>query len=381
MTPQNHPLPDLPLVDGCLMLDNSTLEKLACPRKMEYSWLRKREVSSNQAGRNFGSCLHLGWAYRYELLGTEEVKGQVKWCLHCKGKGFFSEEVNGVGVSKSACPTCHGAFSAPVNQQIEDVMARWMQESPGPDGDFRTFNHACLVMKAYCDNYKMEPFHILTAPKTGKPIVECAFMLPFAIYWKETGVICEWNGQSEPEKVVTSKGIPVYYTGKIDLGIENNDGIWSHDHKSAFQFGDSFIKQMGEDGGQRGYTWALGQIFGRPANGYIIDAVRIRKPLKRNEYSDIPPVDATDFQRLPFPMAPEEIESWRFDTLELIYTALHHYHRGYFPRHRWQCVSKYGPCDFIEVCSALPKFREHILGSSLFKESTWSPLNPTGEKE
>lgn len=334
--------PSLPLVDGCLLLDNSTIEKLRCPRELEYGWLRKRSLASSKAGRNFGSCMHIGWAERYQRVGTL-------------------------------------AMPADQVEHQHDAMNKWMQENPQPEGDFRTFDHACTVMAAYNRNYGTEPFRILNSPTNGKPIVERSFMLPFAIYWRETQVISEWNGSSDPATIITSKGIPIYYIGKIDLGIEDNDGIWSFDHKTAFQFGDQFITQMKEDGGQRGYAWALGQIFNRVPTGYKIDAVRVRRPTKKQEYSGVETVDATDFMRLPFPLAPEALEEWKADTLELIHKILAYHSRAYFPRHRWQCVGKYGPCDFIEVCGSMRQFREHVLNSSLFEESTWSPLNPSGK--
>lgn len=337
-------LPPLPLVDGCLMFDNSTIERLRCPRELEYGWLRKRSLASSKAGRNFGSCIHVGLSERY---------------LHC-GTG---------AVPDSQVENIHNAMNA------------WMQENPQPEGDFRTFDHAVRIMDAYNDNYKIEPFVILNSPMNGKPIIERSFMLPFAIFWHKTGVISEWDGTSEPENIVKANGIPIYYTGKIDLGIEDTDGIWSFDHKTAFQFGSRFTQQMKEDGGQHGYAWALGKVFGRPATGYKIDAIRVRQPLKRDEYSGVSSIDATDFMRIPYPLAPEAIEEWRKDTLELIHKILFYHARGYFPRHRWQCVGKYGPCDFIEVCGAMTQFREHILASSLFEESTWSPLNPTRKEK
>jgi hypothetical protein len=79
------------------------------------------------------------------------------------------------------------------------------------------------------EHYKKEPFKILPS-SDGRPIVERAFAIPFG----------------------TVQNIPIVYMGKIDLGIKNNDGVWVQDHKTAFQFGDTFDSQMQQDGGQLG---------------------------------------------------------------------------------------------------------------------------------
>ena len=208
---------------------------------------------------------------------------------------------------------------------------------------------------------------IRDSPKDGTPLVECTFCLPFG----------------------TVQNTPIYYCGKIDTAIEDNNGVWSFDHKTAFQFGETFTAMMQMDGGQLGYCWALGQVLKRPVTGYIIDAVRIRRPTRASsrsvEFGGVEsPVDASDFARLPFPIPyASTLEDWRSDTLALIADILWHHDRGYFPRHRWNCTNKFGKCDFFEVCSAPREQREAILyHSTLYEESTWSPLKQkTKEKQ
>jgi hypothetical protein len=326
---QLHPLPELPLVfddklapNGALVFDNSTLELLRCPRLFEYKALRKREVVGAKAGRNFGAGLHVGWATRYRRCGSSAVAD---------------------------------ADTVAIN----DSMGKFFAESPSPGEDFRNFDHACRVMRVYNEIYGREEFKIVTNPKDGSPMVECSFLLPFGV---------ELDGH------------PLYYCGKIDTGIEDNSGIWSFDHKSAFQFGDGFDGQMQRDGGQLGYMWALWQVLGVRPKGYIIDAVRIRRPSvsKKAEYGGgTPPVDGTDMKRLPFAVATDDIiEAWKKDVVALVKQILHFHKSGHFPEYRWQCVGKYGKCDMYEACAVRPEERLNILyHTSLFTESTWSPLN------
>lgn len=367
----NHmPSIPLPLVDGAFLTDNSGLTQRKCPRKYQYSNINKRSLADAKAGRNFGSAMHAGWAVRYRLRGNQAVDG-------------------------------------PTEAAINDAMAAWLAEHPQPPGDFRTLTHAIKMMGVYNMTYQQEPFRIVTAPgwepvakdqvvpkgtryrycnlanKTtyesfapgdfiaskdmdrleiyvhDRPIVERSFALPLGHVW----------------------GYPIIYIGKVDLMTEDHNGLWSGpDHKTAFQFGKGFHDEMAVDSGQLGYVWATEQITGRRPRGYIIDAVRVRRASrgKASEYMENQdaPVDASDFMRIPFDVLPETIEEWRTDTLAIIESIFQDYERGFFPRHRWECVSKYGQCDYYDVCHVAKGSRESVLASTLFEDNEWSPLNP-----
>lgn len=317
-----RPAPPLPLVDNCFVADNSSLEKLKCPRLFENEVVRQRCLADNKAGRNFGSCLHKGWAVRYAN------------CL-----------------DKPITP-------AVVELQNEE-MRQWLSENPQPPMDFRDLAHAQRVMKAYNAHYQQEPFKVLLNPLDGKPLVECSFMLPI--------------GEVD--------GVPCYYSGKIDLAIEDAHGIWAGpDHKSAYMFGESFDSQMAVDGGQLGYTWALWQVLGRRPRGYIVDAVRIRRPNKEQrmamEYGSYEtasaPVDANDFKRMPFDVTEETLSLWRENVLAQIKTLFFHARNGYYPMHRWNCTNKYGKCDMYEACHIPAARQDDVLyNSTRFEENTW----------
>lgn len=322
----------LPLIEGEFVIDNSTIELLRCPELYRLRSLRRKETSTPKAGRNFGSAFHAGRAVRYQ---------------RCGNKAVTPDDV---------------PF---INKAMED----WFRENPQPTDDFRTYAHACAVMAKYNDIYKDEPWDIVNSPKG--PLVEQSILLPFAVI----------------------DGIQVWYSGKLDLGVDQKgafsdfDGLWSHDAKTAFQFGQQWEVQMSRDGGQLGYCWAMQEWLGRPVQGYIIDGVRIRKPTlksKRNEEygimdGSLAPIDKTDFMRIPYLVSPETIQEWKENTIELIKLLFHFHRTGTFPRYRWQCVNKYGPCDMIDYCSAPLFARENVLQSSNFTDSTWSPLRKEQE--
>jgi hypothetical protein len=166
--------------------------------------------------------------------------------------------------------------------------------------------------------------------------------------------------------------IPVLYCGKIDLGIEDNNGIWSFDHKTTFQFGDSFSKQMNMDGGQLGYCWALGQVLGRKPQGYIIDAIRVRRQTVKASFSGEAPIDGTDFTRTPYYVSDDMLAEWQEDVKAVITNIFLCHDHDLFPRHRWQCTNKFGTCDFYDVCSTPRAQRDMILNSNLFEENKWT---------
>jgi hypothetical protein len=319
------PLPALPLVPDAsgrphLIIDNSTIEKLRCPRLLEYEWLRRRVLVANKAGRNFGSTLHVGWAVRYQLRGNAAVD-------------------SGTVIAQNL------------------AMATWLDANPQPTGDFRNLDHACRVMEAYNKTYGIEDFSILKNAE-GKPCVESSFLFPL--------------GEVD--------GLLIDYCGKIDLGIERDGGLFSFDHKTTFQFGKTWERQLQMDGGQLGYCWAIGKLLGRQPAGYIIDGVRIRKPKRSDEYSDIAPIDASDFVRMPVMVYADDLDSWQANTLALVRVILTHHRNGIFPMHRWNCTNKFGECDMIEVCSCPESNRAEILASTAFEDNTWSPLEKPENK-
>lgn len=326
-----NPLPLVPIDDpslrdlypGCdtaFLMDNSGYEDWqACPRLFQLKQIDKRVLVANRAGRNFGSAMHVGWDTRYKLCDTKT-------------------------------PT-------PEQQStINESMFKWFKEHPQPSDDFRNYDHACKVMERYQDQYGQEQFKILRN-RDNKPLIEVSFTIPLG----------------------TVQNILVISTGKLDMGVEDSTGRWVLDHKTAFQFGDSFNQDMGVNGGQLGYVNALMKSTGEKVVGYIIDAVRIRRPSKAAKRIDECPIDSTDFMRIPYIVSEDNITEWREDTLEMVSSIMWHHDRGTFPRHRKACVTKYGPCDFYDLCTLPRNQREGQLKSTMYEENTWSPLVQRGE--
>lgn len=314
-----NPLPPIPLVDGVLLFDNSTLNNLVCPRKYELHCLRRRELGTARAGRNFGAALHCGWKARYQLFGNNAVPPE--------------------GV-----------------ELINQAISVHFSENPQPLGDFRTLEHAHKVMAAYNRQYLNEPWRIMQ-DSDGKPAVESSFM-------HELGKV-SWAGTT----------YPLWYMGRVDLQIEDNYGEWVFDHKTAFMFGKGFETMMATDPGQMGYCWHFWKQRSRLPRGYVIDAVRIRRPKKEDEYTGVAPVDATDLMRLPYFITEDNLKEWEYNTIKKVQLILYMHADGYFPQFKSQCNAKFGNCDMLSVCDAAEDNRQNILDGDQFVDYEWSPLN------
>lgn len=321
----NPTFPPLPLVDGAILLDNSSLELLqTCPRQFEYSWLRKRTLAADRPALNYGGGLHVGLAARYKLFGTALLDD----------------------IAEAACL---------------DTMTEHFKLHPQQDGDFRTAEACARLFRAYNIAFKKEPFTILTAGT--KPCVEVSFAFPLG----------------------SVQNTPVIFTGRIDLCVKDATGEWVLDHKTSSIFGDSFWRDMAMTAQMRGYAWAFKQTFGRRPTGYIVNGIRVRPPTKEEQMAEsvgIEPVLRKDnFERRPFFITDDDLDEWRQDTLTQVATAVWHYGSGLFPRHKKWCVGKYGTCQFYDVCSLPASERLRVLATNAFEDNVWSPLNQVTKKD
>lgn len=319
-------IPPLPLVNGALILDNSYIECIqTCPRSFLFKYELKRIAITPGPGRNFGSAIHEALAIRYTYSGAQEANEDRE-------------------------------------QEMNVTLRSYFEKNPQPEDDFRNVDHAINVVRAYNNSYKAEPFTIQAVGDT--PIVERSFLLPI-------------GNVSSPVYGL----VPIYYAGKIDLMVRDSIGLWVVDHKTAHQFGKSFEAEMASDSGQLGYCWAGGQIFGEKPNGYITNAIRIRKPKRGDVYEDKAPVDGTDFRRLITTVNQDRLDEFVLTVLDWARSLIRFHEDNRFPRVSGKkgCVAKYGICEYYDVCGAPEESRERLLASPMFMANQWSPLKKGSE--
>lgn len=339
----------LPLIGGCLFIDNSSLERMVCPREGQYSFIERRITADDKPALNFGGANHLAWSHRYKRCGNKAVTPEVA-------------------------------------AEINDILSNHFFTTPNPVEDFRTLSLAQAFQKKYNEVYRDEPFTVMKNTK-GELAVEQSFALllgawsPFSVM-----IITEHEykiGQPDRpwtiEALLSHGWIPIIYMGRIDLLLSDNEGEWILDHKTAFMFGQGFADEMAMTAQMPGYCWAFGETFGRLPRGYKVNAVRVRRPTKQ-EYIIDELVRKDDFDRLSYYITQDNIDEWKENTLANIGELFVRHAKGNFPMQRKQCRNKYGQCQFFNVCSLPRNSREMMLQSPNYTDNVWSPLNKPVEQ-
>lgn len=345
-------LPPLPLVGGCLLIDNSGfMEGIStCSRYLEYKTIRLRIMTSEKPSLNFGSAIHLALEHRYKKYTNQPV-----------GDQYYNE--------------------------LAEILTNFFNEHPFPAEDWRSLNFCMEMVKKYNERYSSEEFNLLT-DKDGNPMVEVAFSLPLFKYVADrTYEGATLHCQGDNGKLVSV--IPVIYTGKIDLPISYpSSGVWINDHKTTAAGGQPFWDEQRMSAQHRGYCWSFKELTGIEPVGYQVNMIRTKDTpmyVKANKNFKITqgrdkgksktPEDFWNetFQREKFLLKPGELDEWKFNTIDLVEEFFWHYSRGYFPMKTKWC-SMFGRCPYYEVCSLAPEDRIPQLNSGNFVNNDWSPL-------
>lgn len=342
-TDSPNPLNPLPLVDGCLFVDNSGwMESITtCPRALEYKQLYKRIIADSAIALNFGSSIHLALEHRYRKYKHLPV-----------AETFYDE--------------------------IAPQLSSFFEQNPGPEGDYRTLNWAIEVIKRYNERYTTEDFQIFVDDK-NEPVVE----LPFGVPLFEYKIMTE-----RLKKQLGRDTIVVIFTGRIDLPIVVNGKTFIMDHKTTSMLGDSFFSGMRLAAQQRGYGWAFETLTGTKVHGYRINAVRVKepplyvtqgKPSRAGTKTSPTQWWEESLQRETYYFNSNELVEWKHNTIANLEEFFWHYERGHMPQRTTHCVSKYGKCNYFDVCSLEPADRAMYLASGLFKDNTWNPLKDVSQ--
>lgn len=320
-------IPPLPIVDGWLFYDNSTLEKYqACARLYQYSSLAKRKPRGRNSPLNFGSGIHAAMEARYKSPSYDLV-------------------------------------DADTEQKMFQALTTHFAENPQDDDEYRSPDLANRLVIQYNKKYMCEAFEVCKA-QDGSPLVEYPFAFPILNEKGEPKIFTytDENGSTHMLRVM--------YTGKIDLLLREHHQFFTLDHKTAFMFGNTFFNDQNMIDQHVGYCYIADRtIEGCTTSGYIVNAIRTRKPSK-----SAPDPTGEDFDRRRYYVTEARKQEWRRNTIALIEEILFNYSRQYMPTRRKSCLGKYGACAFYDICSLPEEQREATLNSGLFEDDTWSPL-------
>jgi hypothetical protein len=360
-------LPHLPLIDGCLPVDNSHwMDPLqTCDRLLEYESLRGRISTGEATALNFGTAQHLTREYRYKVYRDQPLD-----------QAYF----NGCA----------------------DILSSFFNDHPSPVDDFRSLNWAIEVSRQYDKRWSKENFRLMRYEKSKvcdhcggigencyfcgcsggtDMMVELSFIHRFHLHKLSNGLFHLLTPEQR-KWVIELGGIWILYCGRIDLPIVIDNRIWVMDFKTTSILGEVFWNRMKMSSQQKGYCWAFKELTGKDVAGYIVRAIRTKEPPKyvvegttsRGGKTQSPEQWWEEsLQENREYVSNEKLNDWKQNTIELIEKMFWQYERGFFPMSTESCT-KWGRCQYFDVCQMLPAERLVVLNSGLFKSNDWSPL-------
>ena len=331
----NTPNFPLELKGNQLFIDNSTLSNItSCFRKAQYGTLARRREVKPRAALFFGGAIH-------KALETRDLEQQIL-----------------------CTPT--------IEDKMIDALVSYYEGAELND-DYRNLAYAIHVVKEY--NRVWAADHAVPINITDSaPAVE----LPFAYPIGKVALDCQlWitdpdidNGTPHLRHI---DEVEIVFTGKIDRICQQNGQTYILDHKTTSMGGPTFFDEFYTSHQFRGYKWAAEQILGRPIKGVIINALVCRAPLKSGSVNltfDRQTIDISDEQVL---------EDWQASFMDIIAMFLNSLTEGRFPMFTNSCITKYGRCEFFQVCQLAPRFRDTMLFSGLYEHNDWNPLEDSAK--
>lgn len=373
-------LPVLPLIDGCLFIDNSHWIEpmMTCETYLGFVSLNQRISVGEKAALNFGTAQHIHLEYRYKQQWDEQI--------------------------------------------VSSLLSEFFEKHPVSEDEFRNLNWAWEIAKQYHEKYKVEQFTLLRYldPRVcdhcqggGKTLKEINGILTptddICVWCKGTGKdtlivempfavkFMDWVGWLSPNQLpldfpenrILEKDsfgrvkvrITVFYSGKIDVPVILDGGLWIMDHKTNKELGNWFFDDMQRSSQQRGYVWAFGEVTGQMPIGYIANGIRTKEPPRyvkegkeyRGKSKSISEWWNESLRRERYYVRPDEVLEWKKNTMELVEKFFWQYSRDYLPINTKSCT-RYNRCQYWEVCTTALESRGAMLRSGLFTDNKWSPL-------
>lgn len=292
------------IIDG-----SATTTYCTCPREAEYAYIKRRKLNVESPALRFGKHIHTALAHHYTLR----------------------------------------AFGSSWTEMIHKTLTDAFTETPCATEGWRNLGQAVEVYNAYLREYPGET-DFTVAFHNNKPLIE----LPFVLHLGTMSIMgTDYN---------------IHYAGRIDLVVEEAEGLFVVDHKTTSVGGDTFWAAFDLSAPMRGYVYAAQLLTGKPIVGYIVNALFSRKPTRtgcpiefgRTRYFTHEP--------------PGQIDEWLKNLYDIVGTFVINLERGYFPRHTNNCKRIYGLCDYHSVCMLPADSRPGALGSARFTENLWTPL-------
>lgn len=200
----------------------------------------------------------------------------------------------------------------------------------------RTRYHLLRALVWYFEHYRDDPAETLIL-SNNKPAVEVSFRLPIP---------------------VEVEGVEVLLCGHIDRAVNYAGSLYVADYKTSKSLSRQFFADFELSHQLTGYTLAGQAIFEKPVNGAIIDGIALQ-------------VGAAQFGRKVITKTSGQIDEYLETVQNTVDEAARHHAAGDYPMNTSACYF----CQYKELCSKPPEFRNNYISMQFNKKSAWNPLD------
>lgn len=175
-----------------------------------------------------------------------------------------------------------------------------------------------------------------------------------------------WQGESVKVVSVEETGVldmgDFYYIVKMDLCVEDTDGIHPWDHKTASRFDALFEGSFKLDIQITGYIYGTRKLHDSKSRKAIINALR---PSAR--------IDGDSYVRKVTYRSDEELERWETDVRFTWKQIQDCEQSGTYPMHDYACFAYYRECEYRTLCLSSNVQRPELIERA-YKKEVWEPL-------
>jgi PD-(D/E)XK nuclease superfamily len=226
--------------------------------------------------------------------------------------------------------------SLPTDSEIDATESDEMDDGiTARNTKIRTRYYLLRAFVGYTETYKADPCRTLLLP-SGAPAVEYSFRVPLDINISGTdAILC----------------------GHIDRIVEFNNYNYVTDYKSTKAISRQFFQGFDLSHQMTGYSIAGKIVLDKPISGVMIDAIALQ--VGGNKF-------ARHFTKRTAGQEHEYLRTVRF----AIDSAVKYHEDNYYPMNTSACFF----CDYKQICSQPPEFRDRYLKQHFTSKSGWNPL-------
>lgn len=269
--------------------------------------------------------------------------------------------VDGYRLNTTAAPLVFGSAIHEGLEQFERALARGQDRTAAlvhairaalvyklPEGDTGRTRETLIRSLVWYEAHYRNDFAVTHILPSGKPAVELSFRveLPFTFAHSDA---------------------PVLYCGHIDKIVNYQDRLFAMEHKTTKSaLSDHYWLRYTFSSQISGYNLACELSFNTEIGGAIIDSLQVG-------------VNFTRFGRRIAARTKVHQQEWLLDTHYWLEQLNSSFTTDRWPHNHESC-SKFGGCQFRDVCFASPLVRESVLRTH-YRVERWDPLKPRGEEE